>query len=142
MHSYKLKPVRELNFSELNFGDMHSLHQRLTELLNGMQEVLDEGAPRIGIVSLLDRYVELTLHYFATEEALMLEFDYPEYESHKLMHDCSVERTFQVDRAALIQSSEKAQELVDGLSDWLTEHIRTDLDMAANIFRKPDLVKA
>ena len=142
MHSHKLRQRRELSSGELGPGDIQSLHVQLNELINGMQEVLDEALPRIRLVPYLDRYIELTLRHFATEEVLMFERAYPEYANHKLMHDCSVEYTYQVDRIALIESSEKAQELVDRLSDWLTNHIREDLDMTAFVFDKPNSVKS
>ncbi|OMH28106.1 hemerythrin family protein [Motiliproteus sp. MSK22-1] len=134
MHSHKLKPAWELSSDEIGPDDIRNLHRQLAELLEGMQGVLDEGASPIGLIPFLDRYIELTLQHFATEEALMLELAFPEYDSHKQMHDWSVEQVYQVDRIALIDNPDKAQELVDQLDDWLRAHVCADLDMAARVF--------
>jgi len=67
-------------------------------------------------------------YHFETEEALMLEYEYPEYESHRDDHTDFKIKTAKFCLDALQRKETLPDDVITYLRHWLTHHIlRTDM---------------
>ena len=75
----------------LEVESMQETHEREIAILNEVDklavtyELKKEGLE--ALQSKLEEYIEHVTEHFASEERLMLEHNYPEYEMHKMAHD-------------------------------------------------------
>ena len=125
MRPLKLDPLLCLNIKEID-----DQHQQMIDLINETQQLIDSQDDPAGLLTVLGRLQDLTLQHFTTEEVLMMQYGYPGLQSHKRMHDLSVERTFDFDGSSLQEDPEAAKALLKLLREWLLSHIHEDLEMA------------
>ena len=103
-------------------------HQELINIMNLLVENEDASGHSETIASVLDRMTRYAHFHFETEEALMLEYEYPEYESHQDDHTQFKMKTAQFCLDALHRKETLPDEVISYLRHWLTHHIlRTDM---------------
>ena len=103
-------------------------HQELINIMNLLVENEDGSGHSETIASVLDRMTKYAHYHFETEEALMLEYEYPEYESHRDDHTQFKMKTAQFCVDALQRKETLPDEVISYLRHWLTHHIlRTDM---------------
>jgi len=114
-------------------------HKKWIEHFNNVALAIDDGHGVAQIVKTLEFLVDYTELHFSTEEKLMVENDYPQYDVHKAKHD-ELRRTlddlvqeFQEEGATHVLAA-----AIDSfLSSWLVKHIQEiDLQMAAFVKEK------
>jgi len=72
---------------ELGNEQVDSQHRRLFELVSDLIEVCMCGYENDKLQETLDFLVDYTIKHFNDEEALQVQYNYPEYENHKKMHE-------------------------------------------------------
>lgn len=109
-------------------------HKKLVDLINELHDAMTKGQGNQALGKILNELVNYTVTHFSTEERLMKQAGYADFDAHKKIHD---EFTAQV-RAM-------QQDLVSGrkmmslqvstfLKDWLSGHILgTDRKYVANM---------
>jgi hemerythrin len=103
-------------------------HQELINIMNFLVENEDASGHSDPIASVLDRMTKYAHLHFETEEALMLEYEYPEYETHQADHTQFKMKTAQFCLDALRRKETLPDEVISYLRHWLTHHIlRTDM---------------
>ncbi len=103
-------------------------HQELVKIINCLVENEDATGHSEPIAEVLDRMTKYADYHFETEEALMLEYDYPAYESHRDDHTQFKMKTAEFCLDALRRKETLPDELLSYLRDWLTHHI-LEVDM-------------
>ncbi|MCW8885528.1 MAG: hemerythrin family protein [Motiliproteus sp.] len=124
-----MRPLRIESALKLSISEVDGQHQELVNLLEQTQQVLDQDLPRVRLIRILDQFNELNIRHFATEELLMQEAGYPEFEAHKRMHDALIEKTFSFDATSLIDDESAGRELVALMREWLLSHMAEDREM-------------
>ena len=101
-------------------------HQRIFKLVSDLIGLCEEGNDVEKLYDTLAYLVDYTVQHFTDEEALQIEFDYPDYENHKQIHD-----EFKVTLNDLVRRYEESgasYELSDDVNNtiirWLVYHIR------------------
>ncbi len=99
-------------------------HQQLFEIINHLHDAMMVGKGKQMLKATLDELVKYTVIHFQTEEALMVTYHYPEYKTHKQIHD---ELTAEV--LALVKNFDHPStvltiEVSRFLTSWLIHHIR------------------
>lgn len=109
----------------IGIGEVDRQHQELAVKLN---EFLNACVNRNGIEKIMETLSILkdaTVEHFETEERIMADFQFPDYEGHKKDHDdfvatvLELEKTIQNQGPAVISSLK----LNRTLADWLVTHI-------------------
>jgi len=99
-------------------------HQQLVEMVNQLHQAIKEGLGADTLHLTLSGLVQYTQSHFAAEEALMEQYDYPEYPRHKQSHADLVrqveEISVQLEKGNRLQPINVMQFLVN----WLTNHIK------------------
>ena len=123
---------------KLGNGKVDSQHHRLFELVSDLVGSCVEGSGDEKVKEALDFLVDYTIRHFTDEEALQLECGYPEYESHRQLHD-----DFKKTVGAMIREYEdtgSSQALGDSVNKtvvrWLITHIQREDKKIADHIRK------
>ncbi len=98
-------------------------HQELIKIINCLVENEDATGHSEPIAHVLDRMTQYAAYHFETEEALMLQYDYPAYESHRDDHTQFKLKTAKFCLDALLRKETLPEELLSYLRDWFTRHI-------------------
>ncbi|MGE5302356.1 MAG: bacteriohemerythrin [Alphaproteobacteria bacterium] len=103
-------------------------HQELVKIINCLVENETASGDSEPIAQVLDRMTQYAVYHFETEEALMLQYNYPDYESHRDDHTQFKMKTAKFCLDALQGKETLPDELLSYLRDWLTNHIlKTDM---------------
>ena len=128
---------------KLGNGKVDAQHRRLFELVSDLVGSCVEGSGEEKVKEALDFLVDYTIQHFIDEEALQLEYGYPEYESHRQLHE-----EFKGTVGAMISEYENtgsSQELGDNVNKtivrWLINHIQREDKKIADHIRKMKPVK-
>lgn len=119
---------------------MDGQHKTLVKTVIRLQQALREQLDHHAVDQLFSDLINRTRIHFQTEEMLMQNYDYPQYENHKRMHDLllqQIEDSQHTQQAFAQLHHHQAwmgkQELADFLGDWLMSHI-LDEDNKLGIF--------
>jgi hemerythrin len=108
---------------KLDIPEIDSQHETLIGLVNRLHEAMLQGTGREILDGLLSQLIEHTRYHFSYEEQLMSQYDYPEYEAHRLEHNRLMQQL--VDLAERFRSGELLLSfaVVLEIKGWATIHI-------------------
>ena len=99
-------------------------HKRIVEYINKLEHA-EQHHSREEVEGVLDELVDYTLSHFAFEESLMEEAGYPFVRPHKRVHELFTRRVADYQQRFKI-GEDVAHELLQTLTAWLLNHIRSD----------------
>jgi hemerythrin len=103
-------------------------HQELINIMNSLIGNEDANGSSERIASVLERMTRYAHYHFETEETLMREYQYPDFESHRADHVQFKMKTAEFCSDASNGEETLPDEVVAYLRHWLTHHIlRTDM---------------
>jgi len=121
---------------------MDKQHRALIATLNKLHDVLMRHGDQALVDELLADLIRQTKVHFRTEEEYMQAYDYPDYRSHKELHDillCQIEGVLETQQELearhIRQPWDERLELADFLREWLLSHI-VDADKKLGDFLK------
>ena len=101
-------------------------HRKLVDIFNLLNHAVMEGASPDYLAALLEELINCTVCHFSHEERLMLKYRYKEMEEHKAVHKELIEGARALQKKVLQGDKGIAEEDIEYLDRWLTEHILTD----------------
>ena len=101
-------------------------HRKLVNVFNILNHSLRDGESLEYLAAVLEELINCTIWHFSHEERLMLKYDYEEIKEHKAVHQELIKSAKQLQRKVLQADNPIADEDVEFLERWLTEHILTD----------------
>lgn len=105
-------------------------HRALIELINGLHDSLEAGAPAADLDDLFEKLMRYAAFHFDREEKMLKVCAYPDYDTHHQEHVNFADYIEEaMRRRASTGDPELASELLGFLKDWLNHHILI-LDMA------------
>jgi hemerythrin len=111
------------NEYSIGHGPIDGQHQRLFALASDLHMAIIQGKAKIALVKILADLVNYTKTHFATEERLMQAQGYPEYATHKALHDQLTKRVIAFQKEFEAGHAAVSMDLLQFLKDWLTNHI-------------------
>jgi hemerythrin len=100
-------------------------HRKLVNIFNILNHAVAEGESRDYLAATLEELINCTVWHFSHEERLMLKHRYPDIEQHKTEHRDLIEGARDLQQAILQGDRPVADEHIQFLERWLTEHILT-----------------
>ena len=121
---------------ELGNEFVDSQHKRLFELVSNIGKYCLEGRSINTLSETLDFLLQYTVQHFSDEEALQVKHGFPEYESHKKLHE-EFEATI-IEKVSEFKEKGSTKDLKDAVNDfvitWLVNHIlKEDMKIGAYI---------
>lgn len=107
----------------VNIPEIDKQHQSLFKMINQLQDSIQQKKTKEALTEILKRLIEYTDNHFKTEERLMQEKHYPQYERHLEEHNklrdevINYFERYQSGKAVLSLS------LVQFLKEWILNHV-------------------
>ncbi len=101
-------------------------HRRLVELFNLLNHSVTGGESQEYLEAVLAELINCTVWHFSHEERLMLKYGYEGFAEHKTEHRELVNSVKELQQKILQAGKFEANEDLDFLERWLTQHILTD----------------
>jgi hemerythrin len=95
-------------------------------IFNILNHAVTEGESQDYLAAVLKELVNCTIWHFSHEERLMLKYGYDEIEEHKAAHQELIDSARELQQKILQADKSMADEDIEFLERWLTEHILTD----------------
>ncbi len=116
----------------VHVDEIDSQHKELISRANSLMKAVVSGQGKNNLVEFVTFLADYTDFHFRSEETMMRKFQYPAYNVHKNAHDYLREevRNFLDSLAEGPAKSETVISVVEGLGDWVMNHIRKmDVEM-------------
>ena len=101
-------------------------HRKLVNIFNILNHAVTDKESPDYLAAVLEELVNCTVWHFSHEERLMLKYDYAEIEQHKATHRELINSAKELQQKFLQADKTLADEDIEYLERWLTEHILTD----------------
>ena len=100
-------------------------HRKLVNIFNILNHAVMEGESPAYLAAVLEELINCTVWHFSHEERLMLKYGYQDMEAHKEEHRELVKGARELQQELLQADKPVAEEQIQFLERWLTEHILT-----------------
>lgn len=101
-------------------------HHKLINIFNILNHSVTEGESPDYLVAVLEELVNCAVWHFSHEERLMLKYGYQRMEEHKAIHRELIKSVKELQQRILQADKTMADEDIEFLERWLTEHILTE----------------
>lgn len=98
-------------------------HKNLFSLVNNLHSAIQDGHKKLVLIETMEKLAAYVDTHFKTEEELMLASGYPNFQSHKQMHDHLQDQAFKLIKLFSLGKVDLTATISKFLSDWLTDHI-------------------
>lgn len=107
----------------VNIKQIDEQHKKLVNILNNLHDAMKSGKGSQVLSNVFAELIRYAGEHFTTEEKLMTAYNYPEYSSHKLIHNGLTQKVVEFQKN--FQQGQKAlsMEVMDFLKNWLQNHI-------------------
>ena len=107
----------------VNVNEIDNQHKKIVELINNLHDNMMVGKAKEIMSETLSELVDYTLYHFETEEKYFDQYNYPESELHKKLHNELVEQVGALQKR--FESGERVLtiDVMNILRDWLNDHI-------------------
>lgn len=100
-------------------------HRKLLNIFNVLNRSVMEGESPEYLAAILEELINCTVWHFSHEERLMLKYRYAGIEEHKAVHRELIKSARELQQEILQADKRVAEEQIEFLERWLTEHIFT-----------------
>ncbi len=111
------------DFYAVNIGVIDNQHKKLIELINKMYDAMRANKGKEAVSTVLAELVDYTVYHFETEEQLLLQYGYAEFEAHKVIHDNLTRRAKELKSRLERGTDLLTMDVMLFLSNWLNVHI-------------------
>ena len=113
------------NILSVGIEEIDEDHRRLVNLFNILNHSVTEGDAPDYLEAVLEELISCTVWHFSHEERLMLKYGYEGIEEHKMEHQELIKSAKELQQKVLQAGKLVANEDIEFLEHWLTEHILT-----------------
>lgn len=101
-------------------------HRKLVSIFNTLNRAVMEGEAADYLAAVLEELINCTVWHFSHEERLMLKHRYGGADEHKIEHRELIRSARELQQKILQEDKPLAEEHIEFLERWLTEHILTE----------------
>ncbi len=98
-------------------------HKKLIEMMDKLAGAMHEKKTSEVLEEIIDGLIDYAKYHFSTEEELFRKYDYPDYETHKKIHDGFVEKVKKFKEDLINGKLLLSVEVMMFMRDWLVNHI-------------------
>ena len=106
--------------------EMDRDHRELFKTIDALYKAIAIGEDDSVLHEALDFLIRYAERHFRTEEALMLEYSYPEEDRHRKHHEKFLEDVLEMQRRARLGEMDVNMDFVNFIKDWIINHILTE----------------
>lgn len=117
--------MKYLNWNEsysVHIEEIDAQHQWLTDIINTLYDELSENKGKRLLEIVSQSLIQYTQIHFATEENLMIQYDYPGYNDHKNKHEILTKKVMEWNNTILDGHVALTKEMLEFLKTWFENH--------------------
>lgn len=114
-------------------------HTALFDMMNQFYDNINIESNKNNIAKLIANMRGYTLMHFVDEEDYMVEFEYPELESHRLEHEFFLSKVANLEERLNKGDLILSFEITNFIKEWLTNHIKDTDQKYSDFFRERGL---
>ena len=107
----------------VNISKIDKQHKKIAEVFAKLSNAIEKGQPEKAIPGILRELDEYAGYHFDTEEKLMRQHAYPDYEAHKKEHDDFCLKVSVLQQELMEGKITVTREVLHLLTHWLSDHI-------------------
>lgn len=107
----------------IGIDELDEHHRHLIFSLNKIYDIFVNEASAWDLAQVFDALTDYAQHHFTAEESLMQKWDYPDFDTHRILHNQFVERLKEKREIVCDCNHRFAFELLTFLNSWLLSHI-------------------
>ena len=108
----------------VNISIIDEVHTKFIDIINKAIVAKQHNNSAEKVKDVLKEMTMYALSHFSTEEAYMIEFDYPEFQHHKEEHHVFTIRTIAYLNRVINGDYQISGEILEYLQQWLVHHIQ------------------
>jgi hemerythrin len=108
-------------FYSVNDLALDAQHKQITQTINELHAAMNGADPVAATKRAMDELVRYTHTHFASEERVMKEIGFPDFDAHKALHDHMRRRTIALRQNLNLVT---ARDVLVLLKDWWLDHIQ------------------
>jgi hemerythrin-like metal-binding protein len=120
-----VKDIVWSNVLSVEVDEIDEDHRKLVNIFNILNHAVAEGESSDYLSAVLEELINCTVWHFSHEERLMLKYGYADSEAHKAEHQELIKSARKMQQEILQSDKPVADENIEFLERWLTEHILT-----------------
>ena len=120
-----MKDIVWSNVLSVEVDEIDEDHRKLVNIFNILNHAVAEGESSDYLSAVLEELINCTVWHFSHEERLMLKYGYEDSEEHKAEHQELIKSARKMQQEILQSDKPVADENIEFLERWLTEHILT-----------------
>ncbi len=125
--------------NNVNISVIDEDHSKFTDIINMTIIAKQHNNNEEKVKDVLNKMIMYALGHFSTEEASMIESDYPEFQHHKEEHHLFTIRTIAYLNRVIDGDYQISGEILEYLKQWLAGHIQVTDKKHIECFRKNGL---
>ncbi|WP_299025289.1 bacteriohemerythrin [uncultured Thermanaerothrix sp.] len=115
---FEWKPIYSIGVAQYD-----EQHKRLFTIAQTLYDAMSAGQGRVVLNEIFDELIDYTRTHFASEEALMTRYAYPDYETHRLQHEDLTRQVVELRDKYRNGQIALSITVMNFLKDWLRNHI-------------------
>lgn len=122
-----IDPIKWHHSYEVGVEDIDLQHHYFVNLIGRIGEQIAKSKNKAFVEALINELNAYARFHFSSEETMMVQSNYPDYEVHKNHHRDLIQR-LSVEQYNLLQnnSPEKVEAIITFLMDWFLHHTRQE----------------
>ena len=98
-------------------------HQKFTVMLDMLFEAIEAGRSQDALYEILQELIAYAGYHFDTEEELMVQYQYPEFEAHHQEHETFRAKVLEFQENFLGGGETVAIDVAHFMTHWIAEHV-------------------
>ncbi len=111
------------NSFEVGIKSIDIEHRELIKMITKLENSLNKGMEAYHLGLVIKDLVNYTKHHFASEESIMKQINYPEFDNQKKMHEVLIQDVINILLNLKEGKEITSKELITFLQKWLNDHI-------------------
>lgn len=111
---------------ETGISEFDKHHKRLFSLINSLYRAIRKNRTQEDLQTILEELVNYTKYHFDAEEKAFKQFNYPEYDAHRRIHENLKKQVTDFLNDLKAGNTAISFNLLEFLKDWLFEHIKIE----------------
>ena len=107
----------------IGVGEIDEQHKKLVALINKLFDAMSQGKSKEIMQAVLSELSNYVITHFATEEKLMKQLGYEDYDYHKQEHKFFIDKLNEFKIKYSSGNAALSLEVLNFLKDWLLKHI-------------------
>jgi hemerythrin len=107
----------------VNINVIDEQHKKFLDIINELKLIINSNTCKENVSKIFFRIAYLIDHYFLKEEIYFKDYEYPNFDQHKIAHNQFIDRIIQFQKDVENNKENLCLDIYTYLENWFDEHI-------------------